>query len=162
MQAVGCFLLEPAQSEVRPQRLIEHISASFRTSSAQHGALEAVSGNPALRLCATLILAADLGETFRFVLIGDSSLRLNGTQLFINDSGLVLVTTSLRVLAYRIVSEAGGGPDHCARVGRAATVCGAAKLQSAAAGGQRLVQECPASGKTTGLTSPRKAHTGQN
>jgi hypothetical protein len=65
---------------------------------------------------------------FRFVLIGDSGLRINGAEVFINDGGLDLVTASLRVQGYRIVGEAGGGADDRARVGRAGAFYGAAGL----------------------------------
>jgi len=128
MQAVGDFVLDPAEREFRPQRLIERISAALRASYAQHGILEIARGDPAFRFGATLTLAADLGETFRFVLIGDSGLRINGAEVFVNDSGLDLVTASLRVQGYRLVGEAGGGADDRARVGRAAAFWGAARL----------------------------------
>lgn len=128
MQAVGDFVLDPAERELRPQRLVERISAALRASYAQHGILETARGDPAFRFGATLTLAADLGETLRFVLIGDSGLRINGAEVFVNDSGLDLVTASLRVQAYRLVGEAGGGADDRARVGRAGAFWGAAKL----------------------------------
>ncbi len=128
MQAVGDFVLDPAEREMRPERLIERISAAFRASYARHGILDTARGDPAIRFGATLTLAADLGEVFRFVLIGDSGLRINGAEVFINDSGLDLVTASLRVQAHRIVGEAGGGADVCARVGRACAFYGAVRL----------------------------------
>ena len=88
MQAVGDFVLDPAEHELRPERLIAHISTAFRACYARHGILEIARGDPAFRFGATLTLAADLGETFRFVLFGDSGLRLNASEIFINDSGL--------------------------------------------------------------------------
>ena len=128
MQAVANFLLDPAERELNPERLIEHVSAAIRASYARHGILEIARGDLARRFGATLTLAADLGETFRFVLIGDSGLRIDGTEVFINDTELDLVTASLRVEAYRIVREAGGGAEERARVGRACAFYGAAQL----------------------------------
>jgi hypothetical protein len=128
MQAVGDFLLDPAERELRPGRLVEHISAAIRAAYARHGILEITRGDPDFRFGATLTLAADLGEAFRFVLIGDSGLRINGAEIFINDTGLDLVTASLRVEGYRMVGEAGGTTDDRARVGRAGAFYGAAKL----------------------------------
>ena len=128
MQAVGDFLLDPAERELRPQRLIERISAALRAIYAEHGILETARGDPSFRFGATLTLAADLGETFRFVLLGDSGLRINGGEVFINDGGLDLVTASLRVQGYRLVREAGGAAEDRARVGRAGAFWGAAKL----------------------------------
>jgi hypothetical protein len=128
MQAVADFLLDPAERELNPERLIERVSAAIRASYARHGILEIARGDPARRFGATLTLAADLGETFRFVLIGDSGLRIDGTAVFINDTELDLVTASLRMEAYRMVGEAGGGAEERARVGRACAFYGAAKL----------------------------------
>ena len=128
MQAVANFLLDPAERELNPERLIEHVSAAIRASYARHGILEIARRDLARRFGATLTLAADLGETFRFVLIGDSGLRIDGTEVFINDTELDLVTASLRVEAYRIVREAGGGAEERARVGRACAFYGAAQL----------------------------------
>jgi Protein phosphatase 2C len=128
MQAVADFLLDPAERELNPERLIEHVSAAIRASYARHGILEIARGDPARRFGATLTLAADLGETFRFVLIGDSGLRIDGAEVFINDTGLDLVTASLRLKAYRMVGEAGGGAEERVRVGRACAFYGAAKL----------------------------------
>jgi hypothetical protein len=128
MQAVAGFLLDPAERELSPERLIEHISAAIRASYVRHGILEIARGDPARRFGATLTLAADLGDTFRFVLIGDSGLRIDGAEVFVNDTGLDLVTASLRVKAYRMVGDAGGGAEDRARVGRAAAFYGAAKL----------------------------------
>jgi hypothetical protein len=84
----------------------------------------------ARRFGATLTLAADLGDAFRFVLIGDSGLRINGAEAFVEDTGLDLVTASLRVAAYRFVSAAGGGVDDCRRVGRALSFHGAGRLHT--------------------------------
>src|SRR5439155_16864378 len=58
----------------------------------------------------------------------DSGLRINGAETFVNDTELDLVTASLRVAAYRMVQEAGGGALERARVGRACAFYGAAKL----------------------------------
>ena len=128
MQAVGEFLLDATQQELRPERLIEHISAAFRASYATHGILDIARGDPSYRFGATLTLAADLGESFRFMLIGDSGLRINGTEDFINEPAHDLITASLRVEGYRMVEEAGGGAEDRARVGRAGAFYGAASL----------------------------------
>ena len=62
------------------------------------------------------------------VLIGDSGLRIDGAEVFINDTELDLVMARLRVEAYRMVGEAGGRAEERARVGRACAFYGAAKL----------------------------------
>ena len=130
MQAVADFLLDPEERELLPEHLVAHISVEIRASYARHGILDVARDDPARRFGATLTLAADLGETFRFVLIGDSGLRVDGAEVFVNDTGLDLVTASLRVEAYRIAAAAGGGPEDRARVGRAAAFYGAATLHT--------------------------------
>jgi hypothetical protein len=128
MQAVAAFLADPAQRDLRPERLIESISGAIRDVYARFGLLEAMRADPSRRFGATLALAADLGDAFRFVLIGDSGVRINGAERFVVDGGLDLVTASLRVAAYRIVAEAGGSAEDRRRVGRACAFHGAAEL----------------------------------
>ena len=128
MRAVADFLSDPAEREARVEPLIKRISAAFRAAYARHSILDVVRVDPARRFGATLTLAADRGDTFRFVLIGDSGLRIDGSEIFVNDTGLDLVTASLRVEAYRIVEAAGGGADDRARVGRACAFYGVAVL----------------------------------
>jgi hypothetical protein len=128
MHAVARFLLDPAERELRAERLVDHVSAAIRASYELHKMLDIARDDPARRFCATLTLAADLGDNFRFVLIGDSGLRLNGTEIFVDDTALDLVTARLRVEAYRMVQDAGGGAEDRARAGRACAFYGAAKL----------------------------------
>ncbi len=128
MQATGDFLLDPAEHDLLLERLIERISAALRASYSRYDILEAARLDHAFRFGATLTLAADLGEIFRFVLVGDSGLRINGTEGFVNEPGHDLVTASLRVEGYRMVGEAGGTIEDCARVGRAGAFHGAAML----------------------------------
>src|SRR5712671_2585741 len=82
MQAVADFLCRETDRDLGADRLIEHVSATLRACYMRHGILEIARDDPARRFGATLTLAADRGDTFRFVLIGDSGLRINGTELF--------------------------------------------------------------------------------
>lgn len=127
-RAVADFLVDPDEADGAPERLIGRASGALRAAYARHGILEAARDDPGRRFGATLTLAIDLGKHFRFVLIGDSGLRLDGKEVWINDSGLDLVTASLRLEAYRLVGEVGGGPEDQARVGRACAFNGAAAL----------------------------------
>ena len=127
MRAVADFLLAESGADLRPQHLIEHISEAFRACYTRHDILDIARDQPACRFGATLTLAADMGEIFRFVLVGDSGLRINGEEILVNDTGLDLVTASLRMQAYRMVREAGGGAAECARVGRACAFYGASR-----------------------------------
>ena len=127
-RAVMEFLTDSNERAVEAERMIAHVSGALRAAYARHGILDQARADPACRFGATLTLAADLGSSFRFILIGDSGLRINGGESFIVDSGLDRVTASLRQEAYRLVAEAGGSPDDRARVGRACAFHGGAQL----------------------------------
>lgn len=126
-KAVSAFLLAAGEA-VDPVRLAEAAAAAIRAAYERHDVLEIARADPARRFGATLALAAHCGDRLRFVLIGDSGLRLNGEEVWINDTGLDLVTSSLRQEAYRLVGEAGGTPDDKRRIGRACVWHGAARL----------------------------------
>jgi Protein phosphatase 2C len=124
-QAVTRFLLDPAEAEAHPARLIAYVSAELRAAGARYGVPGAALGQSGGRFAATLTLTVDLGESFRFVLVGDSGLRLNGHEITIVDSGLDRVTAALRQEAYRVVQAAGGSLNACRQVGRACAFYGA-------------------------------------
>jgi hypothetical protein len=127
-RAVAEFLLDAAGAALDPARLVAHASAAIRAAYDRHGVLDIARRDPARRFGATLTLAADLGATFRFVLVGDSGLRLNGGQTWIDDTGLDLITSSLRQEAYRVVAASGGDDAARMAVGRAIAFNGTAKL----------------------------------
>lgn len=127
-QATASFLSTPGEAGLDPAGLVEHVSAAIRAAYDRHGILAIARGEPARRFGATLALAAERAGGWRFVLIGDSGLRLNGTELWLNENDLDLVTASLRQEAYRMVAASGGGPEERARVGRACAFHGAAAL----------------------------------
>jgi hypothetical protein len=126
--AAASFLLDPAEAEVEPARLVAQLSEAICAAYQRHGVLDIARRDPARRFGATLALAAERADGWRFVLVGDSGVRLNGTELWLNENKLDLITASLRQEAYRMVAAAGGGPADQARVGRACAFHGAASL----------------------------------
>jgi hypothetical protein len=127
-RAAAEFLCDPDEAGRRPDALIERASGALRDAYARLGLLEEVRADPARRFGATLTLAVDLGPIFRFILIGDSGLRLNGTDMEVVDTGLDLVTATLRQEAYRAVAEAGGDLAAQRQVSRACSFHGLARL----------------------------------
>jgi hypothetical protein len=127
-QATAAFLLDLAERDLDPARLVDRIAQAIRDAYRHHGVLDVARQEPPKRFGATLALAAEGDGFWRFVLVGDSGLRLNGSELWLNETGLDRVTASLRVEAYRRVASAGGTPDDQARVGRACAFHGAARL----------------------------------
>ncbi|MGH6916037.1 MAG: hypothetical protein ACREH3_20285, partial [Geminicoccales bacterium] len=126
--AVAAFLLDPAEAGLDPARLVAHVSQAIRLAYQRHGILEVAREQPPQRFGATLALAAECHDLWRFVLVGDSGLRLNGTELWLNENELDLITASLRQEAYRMVAAASGGPADQARIGRACAFHGAAHV----------------------------------
>lgn len=129
VQQVACEVLNDPADAGTPQRLIGRISTALREASLRYGIVDANRSTPARRFAATLTLAVDLGDIFRFIMIGDSGLRLNGEETFINDSGLDLVIAMLRQEAYRMIGKANGDLDAKRRVGRACAFHGVGALR---------------------------------
>ena len=127
-QATASLLLERAAAEVDPAQLVAQLSQALRAAYQRHGVLESARRDPARRFGATLALAVERAAGWRFVLVGDSGVRLNGSELWLNQNELDLITASLRCEAYRMVAAAGGAPADQAAVGRACAFHGAARL----------------------------------
>ena len=123
-RAAADFLTDPVAAERSPEALLERTSAALRAAYVRHGILDEARADPRRRFGATLTIAADLGRTFRFIVVGDSGLRLNGAERVVVDSGLDLVTATLRQEAYRLVEESGGNLEARRRVSRACTFHG--------------------------------------
>jgi hypothetical protein len=129
--AVTGLLLDPPPADRLAEALVDRVSAAILAAYERHGILDIARADRTRRFGATLALAVDYGDSFRFVLIGDSGLRLDGAETIVNDTGLDLVNAGLRQEAYRVVAAAGGSPEDQARVGRACAFEGAAELKPA-------------------------------
>lgn len=127
-QAAAEFLVDRGSGEGRPGELVERASAALADAYRRHGILDEARADPARRFGATLTVAMDQGAVFRFIVIGDSGLRLNGDEVIVVDTGPDLVTAALRQEAYRLVALAGGDLDAQRQVSRACSFHGAAKL----------------------------------
>lgn len=123
-RATADFLCHPAEAEKTPVALVERVSTALREEYVRHGMLGGAREDPTSRFGATLTVALDLGATIRFILIGDSGVRINGEEVVVVDSGLDLVTAALRQEAYRTVAEAGGDLAAQRQVSRACSFHG--------------------------------------
>jgi hypothetical protein len=127
-QSVAQIACDPDAAAVAPAALIERVSAALHLAYVDLGIEEQVREQPPRRFGATLALALDLGDRFRFILVGDSGLRLNEDEVVVDGAGLDRVTAVLRQEAYRIVGDAGGDLDAQRRVSRVCSYFGAARL----------------------------------
>jgi len=119
---------DPAAATVAPRAIVDWITARLQAEYVRHGIADEVRADPTRRFGATLTLALDLGAMFRFVIVGDSGLRLNGSEVIVDGAGLDRVTAVLRQEAYRIVGDAGGNLERKRRVSRACSFYGVATL----------------------------------
>ncbi len=126
--ATVSFLLDPANRDCDPQRLVAHITAAIQAAYARFAIAEIAASRPARRFGATLALAADLGDSVRVVLVGDSGVRFNGQELITVDPGLDKVTSAIRVAAWRLLEEKGADHAERVRVARACVFNGLARL----------------------------------
>jgi hypothetical protein len=130
-RTVAAIVCEPASALAAPDApaaLVSRISAALHAQYADLGIVDEVRADPPRRFGATLALALDLGATFRFILVGDSGVRLNEAETFVDGAYLDRVTAVLRQEAYRIVRDAGGQLDAQRSVGRLCSYYGAAAL----------------------------------
>jgi len=86
--------------------------------------------DPPRRFGATLTLALDLGDVYRFVLVGDSGMRLNGSETVVDDAGLDRVTAVLRQQAYRMIADEGGDLALQRRISRLCSFYGVGELHA--------------------------------
>jgi hypothetical protein len=128
-QAAAEFLVDSAGGERRPEALIEHASSALAAAYRRHAIFDEARADPTRRFGATLTIAIDLGRTFRFIVIGDSGLRLNGNEVVVVDTGLDLVTATLRQETYRLLA-ANEDVDAQRRLSRVCSFHGARELHS--------------------------------
>jgi hypothetical protein len=126
--ATAGFLLDSANRDFDPAALVAHVTAAIQRAYARFGIAGEARDRPARRFGATLALAADLGEVFRIVLVGDSGVRFDGAELVVVDPGLDKVTAGIRLAAWRSLEARNAGRDACIRVSRSCVFNGLARL----------------------------------
>lgn len=119
---------DAALAAAPPERIVERISAALFAEYVALGIVDEVRADPPRRFGATLTLALDLRANFRFVLVGDSGLRLNGAETIVDGAGLDRVTAVLRQEAYRLIAERGGDLEMQRRLSRLCSFYGVESL----------------------------------
>jgi hypothetical protein len=127
-QAVAEIGCDPIVASSPPELIVNRITGALNAAYVRLGILDEVRSYPPRRFGATLTLALDLGQSFRFLFVGDSGLRINETEKIVDWAGLDRVTAALRQQAYRLVAEAGGDVAGQRRISRACSFYGAASL----------------------------------
>ncbi|MDZ4136047.1 MAG: hypothetical protein U1D06_10725, partial [Paracoccaceae bacterium] len=96
-QAVARLAVDDDLNTLPPASLFAAISARIRTASLQQG----MEGKPST----TMALAVFGPNEVRFVLVGDSSIRLNGTRLIQRKKPIDDVSTRSRLAVHSILSQ---------------------------------------------------------
>lgn len=118
------------QRQNAPSELVRRVTERIAKAYGEVGITEVAMAEPGRRFGATLALAIDLGAHWRFVLVGDSGIRLNGSTVLQNPHPVDSITSALRIETYRLVTERGADAEIAGAVARAITFSGAATLPS--------------------------------
>ena len=127
-RALLALALDEDFRTIDAQGLVDRLDRAFRSAYARFGVLDAASKSDADRIGSTLALAVDRGDRFAFFLIGDSGVRLNGTDTTVHDKDLDYITATLRGFAYRRVARAGADPIQTELASRALCWRGTRKM----------------------------------
>jgi hypothetical protein len=127
-RAVAEAVADDAARYADPAHLVSRVTRALHRAYETLAIVDEVFASPPRRFGATLTLALDLGTAFRFILVGDSGVRLNGVENIIDSEGLDRVTAVLRQQAYRFVEEAGGDLEQQRRVSRCCSYYGVSAL----------------------------------
>lgn len=96
--------------------LVEYLSKAIRDGYAVHGVLEAAAADKALRGACTVTAVMLIGNQLEVVAVGDSGLRINGTETLQMLMPLDDVTAILRRESWRFFENKGRPPSECGRL----------------------------------------------
>ncbi|ODT81276.1 MAG: hypothetical protein ABS76_12595 [Pelagibacterium sp. SCN 64-44] len=119
--AIEKFLLaqgDPARPELQfagGQSFVHYLGQAIRDGYVAHGALDAVTADLRLRGGCTVMAALIVGDRLEVVAVGDSGLRLNGTEVLQVLKPLDDVTAILRRETWHYFAALGGDAETCDR-----------------------------------------------
>jgi hypothetical protein len=93
-----------------PERVVLAMSEALQNAYRRHDMLDAAAEDWNRRFAATLSLAAISGDRLIVLLVGDSGVRLNGTQLLQDEKDLDRITATLRITAWPAICAATPDP----------------------------------------------------
>jgi hypothetical protein len=90
-----------------PRAFVDYLSASLRSAYEDEGALAAVEADWKIRAGCTIVAALQIGDRLEIVAVGDSGIRVNGSDLLWVLKPLDDVTAILRRESWRFFEAAG-------------------------------------------------------
>jgi hypothetical protein len=119
-RAMERFLLEQQALDVTanfswrgPRALIDYLTAALHAAYVEQGVLAAAEADWKLRAGCTVVAALEIGDGLEVVAVGDSGIRINGTDLLWVLKPLDDVTSMLRREAWRYFETRGLPPSRC-------------------------------------------------
>jgi hypothetical protein len=129
--AFAAFVAAPG--DANPARLVDALSAALRDLYRQHGLLDVACADPARRFGATIAAAIERPESWRFVRVGDSGIRLDARELLLDETKTDRVTAALRRAVDAHLAAGGADAATRARVAHACVLHGLAAVPTDAA-----------------------------
>lgn len=108
--ALEHFLSAPDAPLDDPEQVVAAMSAALQAAYRRHNMLDEASADWNRRFACTLSLAAIAGDKLHVLLVGDSGVRLNGTQVLQDEKDLDKITATLRVTAWPAICAATPDP----------------------------------------------------
>ncbi len=90
-----------------PRAFIDYLTAALHAAYVAEGALEAVQGDWKVRAGCTVVAALQVGERLEIIAVGDSGIRINGSELLWVLKPLDDVTSILRRESWRFFESKG-------------------------------------------------------
>lgn len=113
--------VEPGFDYTGPQAFIAYLTAALHDAYIREGVLAAVEADWKLRGGCTVVAALHVGERIEVVALGDSGIRVNGTDLLQVLKPLDDVTSLLRRETWRYFAARGYAPEICDKLASATT-----------------------------------------
>ena len=127
-RATERFLLEQQEREpaagyryAGPKAFIDYLTAALRSAYIAEGSLERVETDWKVRAGCTIVAALQIGDRLEVVAVGDSGIRVNGTDLLQVLKPLDDVTSILRRETWRYFQAQGRSEADCDRLAAALT-----------------------------------------
>lgn len=96
-----------------PRAFIDYLTGALRAAYIEQGALAAVEDNWKVRAGCTIVAALQVGDGLEVVAVGDSGIRINGSEMLWVLKPLDDVTSILRREAWRYFEGAGLSAERC-------------------------------------------------
>ena len=110
--------------EITASTILDAVSRGLRRQYRLHGIADAIRREPWRGFAAQATIAVREGRHYRFIVVGDTGLRINGREIFFDRKPGDLICAQLRAAVYRHMAGTGAGGETADKWARAYTVDG--------------------------------------